>query len=510
MPPDDDWAPFNNQLEFELVDFLYSRNQMPAQQIDTLLDIWGDSLCRAGGQPLFKNHKDLYKTIDVIQEGDIKWQCFSLQYTHQPENEDHVAWMEATYDVWYRCPRQMVHNLMGNPELADKMDFRPYREYDSRNNERRFQNFMGGDWAWDQADIIYHEHADNDGAMFVPIVLGSNKTTVSVATGQHDYYSLYLSISNLHNSARRSHRHGVALIAFLAIPKTTRKEAKTAQYRKFRRRLFHVSLSCIIHSLEPHMTQWEVVRCSDRHYRRVVYGLGPYIADYEEQALLACIVRNWCARCLGHRLNLDEPEGRLLLRTRDHIDDLIESFDFDELWSDFGIVADIVPFTNDFPRADICQLLSPDMLHQLIKGVFKDHLVDWVGKYLVITYGQKRADEILDDIDRRIASVASFAGLRRFPQGRHFKQWTGDDSKALMKVYLAAIEGYGPGTCYAPCVHFLSSVIWSGRISSLPQTLSNLRSCCLNSIAIARSSWILAPHSPSLFHGNIRLLTILN
>lgn len=35
---------------------------------------------------------------------------------------------------------------------------------------------------------------------------------------------------------------------------------------------------------------------------------------------------------------------------------------------------------------------------------------------------------------RRIAAVASFAGLRRFPQGRNFKQWTGDDSKALMKA----------------------------------------------------------------------------
>ena len=54
----------------------------------------------------------------------------------------------------------------------------------------------------DGQDIIYHEHADNDSAMFVPIVLGSDKTTVSVATGQHDYYPLYLSISNLHNSAR--------------------------------------------------------------------------------------------------------------------------------------------------------------------------------------------------------------------------------------------------------------------------------------------------------------------
>ena len=26
-------------------------------------------------------------------------------------------------------------------------------------------------------------------------------------------------------------------------------------------------------------------------------GKGPYIADYPEQALLACIVQNWCAKC---------------------------------------------------------------------------------------------------------------------------------------------------------------------------------------------------------------------
>ena len=34
----------------------------------------------------------------------------------------------------------------------------------------------------------------------------------------------------------------------------------------------------------------------------------------------------------------------------------------------------------------------------------------------------------------RIAGVASFAGLWGFPQGCNFKQWTGNDSKALMKA----------------------------------------------------------------------------
>jgi len=31
-----------------------------------------------------------------------------------------------------------------------------------------------------------------------------------------------------------------------------------------------------------------------------------------------------------------------------------------------------------------------------------------------------------------------------FPEGRGFKQWTGDDSKALMKVFLLAISGLVP------------------------------------------------------------------
>lgn len=102
---------------------------------------------------------------------------------------------------------------------------------------------------------------------------------------------------------------------------------------------------------------------------------------------------------------------------------MIKTWDRQTLWDTWGIIKELVvcsfctcsfygsfqaptenhqqPFTNDFPRADIHELLAPDLLHQVIKGAFKDHLVTWVGEYLVLTHGEAKANAILADIDVR-------------------------------------------------------------------------------------------------------------
>jgi hypothetical protein len=97
---------------------------------------------------------------------------------------------------------------------------------------------------------------------------------------------------------------------------------------------------------------------------------------------------------------------------------IINNWDADTAWADFGVRANIVvrllhfichnslsvnlqPFTSYFPRADIHELLTPDLLHQVIKGTFKDHIVMWVNAYLLETHGEARGLEIIADIDHR-------------------------------------------------------------------------------------------------------------
>lgn len=103
--------------------------------------------------------------------------------------------------------------------------------------------------------------------------------------------------------------------------------------------------------------------------------------------------------CLAKPPDLDDDAAP---RTEDFTESVSEMFDLKTLWKRWGIVGDVVPFTTSFPRADIYELLSPDLLHQIIKGVFKDHLVSWVSDYLHTVHDtEKEAQAVLDDIDRR-------------------------------------------------------------------------------------------------------------
>ncbi|KAJ7242405.1 hypothetical protein B0H12DRAFT_1326085 [Mycena haematopus] len=404
-PPEDGqdpaaWAPFDSRWAFDWAYFQFVELQASERHINTALDIWAASLCDSGRLALWTSAQELYADIDRIQHGDVPWKTCRMRYKGPLPAGTPPRWMTQDYELCTRDVRLLLRQQLGTSTFKDSADYVPYRQF-NRSGDRVWSNFMSGEWAWKQADLIT-EDPDNHGCAFVAAIAGSDKTTVSVATGHQEYHPVYVSPGVLTGMARRAHGNGVLPAAFLVIPKTSKKHRTKPAYQTFVRQMYHASLAHVFRPLKAYMTTPDI----------------------------------------AHPAHLDEGDARP--RSKSKTDILITCFDPGILWDDYGTRSDVVPFTHDFPRADIHELLSSDLLHQVIKGTFKDHLVTWVNEYLVLEHGEKRAFEIIQDIDRRLSAVPEFPGLRRFPDGRDFHQWTGDDSKALMKIYLGAVAGYLP------------------------------------------------------------------
>ena len=104
-------------------------------------------MCLVCDTTLFSDHKQMYQTIDNTELSDVKWQLFVVKYTGD-QGVDPAPWMNDHYDVWFRDPREVVRNMLANPNFADDMDYWPFREYDTKTSTRHWQDFMSGDWAW--------------------------------------------------------------------------------------------------------------------------------------------------------------------------------------------------------------------------------------------------------------------------------------------------------------------------------------------------------------------------
>ncbi|KAI5991664.1 hypothetical protein EDC04DRAFT_2872897 [Pisolithus marmoratus] len=374
------WHPFTSQGHFELADFLFCREQMSGGNINDLMHIW--AALDEKGKPPFNSHSHLYQTIDDISQ-ENSWDCLEMHHV-EANNPNAAPWKQSTYQICLHDAGKLVEQQLSNPGLKEFIDYSPQLVF-GENHQRAWSNFMTGNWAWNQCNELAKKE-ENHGAMFVPIILGSDKTVVSVATGNNEYWPLYITTGNVHNSAHCGHGQAVSLLGFLS-------------------HLFQTSLGAALETIKPIISTPKVILCADGHYQCAIYGIGPYIADYPEQVLLACIVQGWCPNKFTHQV----------------------------LWKQYGIVDDILPFTAYLSRANIHELLSPDILHQVIKGTFKDHLVAWV-------YLPAVADYLPDKMVQAISAFMDFCYIHYHDMIQSFGAPNGLCSSITESKHIQAVK----------------------------------------------------------------------
>jgi len=120
------------------------------------------------------------------------------------------------------------------------------------------------------------------------------------------------------------------------------------------------------------------ISCTDSFLRTTFPILSAYIVDYPEQYLVTCCQENACPTCLvkpkerGQLIHsvLHNPETMIHILAQQSQGLALSEF------KDHNM-RPINPFWKDLLHCDIFSCLMPDMLHQLHKGVFKDHISKW-------------------------------------------------------------------------------------------------------------------------------------
>ncbi|KAI0696099.1 hypothetical protein BC835DRAFT_1272404 [Cytidiella melzeri] len=420
------WVPFASEEEWGLAQWMM-HSGLSQSEIDRYLklDIIQNRL------PLsFKDKRAFFKKIDSLPRGP-GWQCelFELQCEERSEGESGVE----VFELWKRNPVECIRELLSNPTFKDNLRYAPEQRYEDDRGERPVLGEMwSGAW-WERVQVSKRKLLPK-GATLVPVILASDKTQLSNFSGDKSAWPVYLTIGNIPKSLRRSpSSHATVLLGYLPVAKL--ESVPKAKRAVLAYQLFHDCMRSLLEPLVEAGRKGVEVVCADGYVRRAHPIVAAYVADHPEQCLVACCQENHCPKCLVQPNKRGVPVDLPVMRDPEKMLAMICSALEGNKGPGFAEAGlrSIHPFWANLPHCDIFTCLTPDLLHQLHKGVFKDHTVKWATACM---------DGKEDEVNRRFRTMPLHPDLRHFKKGISLvSQWTGNEYKQMEKVFLGVVAG---------------------------------------------------------------------
>ncbi len=146
---ENDWTPFRDRIQFEMIELLYLRNEMPQSQVNKIMELWAASFLQAGSDASapFANCREMHDIIDSVTQGDVPWTSFQIKYSGDIPDNNAPKWMTDTYEVCARDVNLVVANLLRNSDFNGDFEYVPYKECDAADT-RRYCDYMSGQLAW--------------------------------------------------------------------------------------------------------------------------------------------------------------------------------------------------------------------------------------------------------------------------------------------------------------------------------------------------------------------------
>ena len=321
-----------------------------------------------------------------------------------------------------------------------------------------------------------------DGATLLSVNLSSDKTNISMMTGDQTAHPVLLSLANIHMDVRmKPNTHAFVLIALLPCPKFLIKTKPTCGVLESR--IVHLCLNIITHPLKLAARAGHMMADPSRFSRFFFTTLASYIVDTPEAVLIAGVAGKTSHLTMADYQKFGDPtrqEPRTASTTLAQLAALAENTNPLDLHIHIPAAKAMrlngvhLPFWWDWYLeltsgqrllSDPCIFLTPEPLHHWHKQ-FWDHDVKW----LVHAVGA-------DEFDFRFTTIQLVIGFKHFKDGvSGLKQATERAHHDVERFIVCVIAGKAP-----PSFVITICTLMDFRYLAQSRQLNNTQLSCITS-----------------------------